>query len=529
MMMEFTISTIYFTNQNKEVAMKQLFMCVALMFLLVSSFAFSQGGGFTRVPYEFQPQTPTWGNDVVIHPREATGPITGMGKSNGTAFVAVPDTVNGRFLTVYKSTNFGNTWAPLIFLGPPTGFVSKTKMVRASGDSVYLFYLLESRLVYFNLDNTASPARQFDTTGIRDFDVATTSTGGMYLFYDMNANDAVRRAASSDNGTTWPQRATVSSASAFPRVSVNRQAVDTLILNYYGPVRATGDTLRSVIRQARYREVAPGNIASAGFIDVDNDSLSIRSEYASVKIGNVVWFVSTKGATGSIDIQARASTDAGLTYGTPFLVAGNPNIDEYWFNIANYTLSSGGLDFVYYADSLGAVVNTGTDKVMYGFLAKGTPSTVAGRTRLSDRPLTWSARGYEPTLFEYYDVDGEVGVVWVGLDGSDRKVYYDRYNAIATNVTPSNGGVPDTYTLKQNYPNPFNPTTTIEFAVPKNEFVTVKVFDILGREVQTLVAENLNAGSYKTRFNADQLSSGVYLYQLRAGNFVQTKKLTLMK
>ena len=83
--------------------------------------------------------------------------------------------------------------------------------------------------------------------------------------------------------------------------------------------------------------------------------------------------------------------------------------------------------------------------------------------------------------------------------------------------------------LDQNYPNPFNPTTAISYQLSANSFVTLKVYDLLGREVATLVNSQLPAGSYQTSFDASHLSSGVYLYELRAGDFVQTRKMALMK
>jgi len=83
--------------------------------------------------------------------------------------------------------------------------------------------------------------------------------------------------------------------------------------------------------------------------------------------------------------------------------------------------------------------------------------------------------------------------------------------------------------LAQNYPNPFNPTTVIRYQMPKAGFVSIKLYDILGREVKTLVNESKGAGSYNVTFNAENLSSGVYIYQMKAGGFISSKKLVLMK
>jgi hypothetical protein len=88
---------------------------------------------------------------------------------------------------------------------------------------------------------------------------------------------------------------------------------------------------------------------------------------------------------------------------------------------------------------------------------------------------------------------------------------------------------PKEYHLNQNYPNPFNPTTVIEFAIPTTETVSLKIYDVLGREVATLLNERRNAGVHRINFNATNLSSGTYFYRLQAGTFTQTKKMILVK
>ena len=92
-----------------------------------------------------------------------------------------------------------------------------------------------------------------------------------------------------------------------------------------------------------------------------------------------------------------------------------------------------------------------------------------------------------------------------------------------------NNYIPQAYILNQNYPNPFNPNTNIEFSIPKSEFVTLKVYNMLAQEVATLVSETLHMGSYNYSWDAPQLASGVYLYKLQAGDFVETRKMILLK
>lgn len=85
------------------------------------------------------------------------------------------------------------------------------------------------------------------------------------------------------------------------------------------------------------------------------------------------------------------------------------------------------------------------------------------------------------------------------------------------------------FSLEQNYPNPFNPTTKISYHIPKNEYVSLKVYDILGKEVAILVNKNQNSGNYNVNFDASSLPSGIYFYKLQAGNYIDTKKMLLMK
>lgn len=94
----------------------------------------------------------------------------------------------------------------------------------------------------------------------------------------------------------------------------------------------------------------------------------------------------------------------------------------------------------------------------------------------------------------------------------------------------SNGtGIPEDFKLGQNYPNPFNPSTTIDFAIPQNSNVSIKIFDVKGQEVDVLANSEFSAGSYSVKWNAGNFSSGVYFYRINAGNFSQTKKLLLVK
>ena len=89
--------------------------------------------------------------------------------------------------------------------------------------------------------------------------------------------------------------------------------------------------------------------------------------------------------------------------------------------------------------------------------------------------------------------------------------------------------LPTEFSLEQNYPNPFNPTTTIKYQIPELSLVTLKVYDVLGSEIETLVNEEKPTGTYEIIWYAESLPSGVYFYKLQAGSFIEAKKMVLMK
>jgi hypothetical protein len=130
----------------------------------------------------------------------------------------------------------------------------------------------------------------------------------------------------------------------------------------------------------------------------------------------------------------------------------------------------------------------------------------------------------EPHSYNFTDSDVQAGSYAYRLKQVDLDGTYEYSDEIEVEVI-----APSEFTLEQNYPNPFNPITTINYQIPEFSFVTLKVYDILGNEVSILVNEGQFTGSYEVKLDATELPSGVYFYQLKAGSFVETKKMVLMK
>jgi len=165
--------------------------------------------------------------------------------------------------------------------------------------------------------------------------------------------------------------------------------------------------------------------------------------------------------------------------------------------------------------------------------ASSLPDGKAGSTTPGDD--VWEKIGYVPGFgtsteirsYTYNDSNLDDGIYSYRLKQIDYDGSFDYSDVINIGVS-----VPGEFVLEQNYPNPFNPTTNINFRIADLGFVSLKVYDVLGNEVATLVDEYRAAGEYEVEFSSSvlqQISSGMYIYQLSAGNFTKTMKMVLLK
>jgi photosystem II stability/assembly factor-like uncharacterized protein len=186
-----------------------------------------------------------------------------------------------------------------------------------------------------------------------------------------------------------------------------------------------------------------------------------------------------------------------------------------WTPIQNVPTAHSTSLIAYAKGSVGSYVITSHRNIGYPV------ATIPGSSYSNDDGSTWNFVNNLPhnrAEFSSWNIGWSGGVndsvyKWIGLPTDVKK------NPVTVN----------NFSLSQNYPNPFNPSTTINFSVPSSEFVTLKIYDVLGNEVATLLNEEKPAGTYQVSFNASGLSSGVYFYTLTSGNFMATKKLILLR
>jgi len=203
------------------------------------------------------------------------------------------------------------------------------------------------------------------------------------------------------------------------------------------------------------------------------------------------------------DNKVSRSTDGGMTW----IAAALPVLDE---NVQVTNICVNSLGFLYASVSTkGLGAYHGSEGVYQSTDNGDTWAPLKTGLAGSDfRPLAIDKRGY----------------VFVG---SEYGVF--RSTQPTTSIRESSNSMPTSHSLFQNYPNPFNPSTTIEFSLPRAEDVTLKIYNLLGEEVERLVSERLQAGTHSLQWNAVGMSSGVYFYRLQAGEFTETKKLILLR
>lgn len=162
-----------------------------------------------------------------------------------------------------------------------------------------------------------------------------------------------------------------------------------------------------------------------------------------------------------------------------------------------------------------SITVTGTTNSVAGELVDAGGTVVAFNNSTGNNPFTLTAPG--------------PGVYRVNAGHKNPLRWDSVLVSISVTDVPENSVNPSSYKLYTNYPNPFNPSTIIKYAIPEEAFTTIKIYDALGNYISSLVNETKSKGTYEVEFNAIGLSSGIYFYQLKAGNYTETKKMILAK
>ena len=214
-------------------------------------------------------------------------------------------------------------------------------------------------------------------------------------------------------------------------------------------------------------------------------------------IYSVYFTDSNTGWIATSDIEVYKTTDSGTTW-----------FEQYHDQTPQY----GALTDIFFLNqnegwavgSDGIIISTTNGGNIWDEQISGVPNYLTS-VRFTDSQNGWAV--------------GKEGMILKAIPGNVTEIDVDNKEA----------NIPTEFILFDNYPNPFNPVTTISFQIPKSSFISLKIYDVIGTEVATLVLENLPVGNYKYNWDAGNLASGVYFYRLQSKNFTSTKKMILLR
>jgi len=494
------------------------------------------------------------------------------------------------FFVLLSQSVFALNFAPNVIVNDITAGdqnTDGTRLIAAFGDSLYAVWTDEmSGKFYFSKSTDAGatflPAISVSSipdTVLQLFpSMVVDSTGVIYIVWsvlssDMSASYGIWFTKSTDGGASFKPAIQVNSFGIFPDIAVYGNSVYVMFADISNYPLANYYFSRSIDGGDSFEPAYQINdVNCAAPIQKFENLLSI----CVGRNGNIyaVWSDGRR-PEGNNDIYFAKSTDGGASFGqnvpvnditisagdsiqySPFVAAGGiDTVYVVWTDMRNGSKDEDAR--VYFSMSTDGGQSFGPDLMVGEDLFSRNAKVVSSSQLLV---ISWegmsSAQGYgiwavtsyggdvgfsSPVavtdVFNYrasypsisLDKNQNVYIIWADERQGNKDIYFSKA-ATVTGVWEDNTlRTSNNYLLFQNYPNPFNPSTKISYSIPKSCFVTLTVYDILGKKIQTLVSEFQNANIYSVNFDASKLSSGIYFYKLQAGDgFVETKKMLFLR
>lgn len=486
---------------------------------------------------------PDWGpGDVRVHTGQTMGGVEGIRKNQilradtlGNAYLAV-NNLQGDTLFVYKSTNKGADWAPLWTIKWNEGFILNSfdfYVADSSSNSFKLGFALSFGSAPFTnncalwfmkimSDGSGNPVYSLvlsRPTGISyrspsivsdAFVYSPASTYWYIAFQRVDSASGNTNASLVSYSTNWGQSWALDTVrnldDSHLTIDYDHIGNDSIYVsmkyNIATPViRLMKISLNNLATASGWTQL---DVTNSGTVNdphmaVDRNDGEIIVTYSFLNGGN--YDIVAKSKTQTVPLSASATTLVSQTNSVTFSRIDNEQRQGAFrmaYKSGDTILYKAGFNLAGLASSFREVVaNNISTGVLY-------PSVVGIR-----------------------DGVNYAGIVSFAGTGP-RNIWVDGSSINPVGITPISQIAAD-FNLSQNYPNPFNPVTTIKFSIPVSEQVSLKIYDLTGKEVATLVNSKLNAGAYEYSFDASKLSSGVYFYKMISGNFSEIKKMMLVK
>jgi hypothetical protein len=479
-----------------------------------------------KLESEVPMESPDWGDDIMITSGKAYDISMDISET-GDIYVAVEGRKDGTTtkdsVYIYKSTDGGSTWTEWGFIYASTREFDQVELMcfdRTAGSEAYilLFFRFDDGWLRVGRRDMNTPGSWGYYTivdeGVLDFAVDrnySTSNYRAMCVYDSSNYIYSTRSEPSSYGTVWQDK-----------VNINGLVGRDLDFAYgwNGAVYTTFNGNNSgnlyAIENTNYADPASWDAQytiTQGNVDTTRHAEIIASREDDPNNKVIVVFEKQAGSTYDLYDATRDNNvwEAYNTWVVP---------DENKWPSMYVTKKIAGTQNFRAAFEQSGEGNLPPRLIKY----KGYDGSIWSESfEFSDGDVTGLQKP------EVGDIDGSTPVsafVGANYDG----VYFDNETWVPVSVDDDViSQTPTSFEISQNYPNPFNPSTSIQFKIPENSFVTLKVYNVLGKEVATLLNEEKNAGLYEVTFDATDFSSGIYFYKIEAGNFVATKKMILMK
>ncbi len=413
-----------------------------------------------------------------------------------------------------RSTDNGVSWSSDLRLSP---------LVNFSGTPTIALY--QSTIHVFWVDQRIAP---LDIFYVRSTDNGVTWQPEMMITTDLLNSNLPSLSVSGNNVyLAWEDDRHAPKKEIYFRRSTNSG------VNWSSEVRLTNDTVASADvsiasfgqnihlawesgtgnSEIYYKNSTNGGLNWSSDIRMTNDPFSSNQPSIAVSGQNINLFWADS-RDGNREIYFKRSTDGGTNWSS----------DARLTNAANNSLEPNAIAFGQQVGFVWADFRLNNYKIYYKVTSNGGVNWSADLL-LSTVSNTGSATN--PSI----DIsDSAAHVIWEDTRDGNPEIYYKKnIFSFPVGITPVNSEMPSEFSLSQNYPNPFNPETAITFALPREEFVKLTVYDLAGKEVKILVNQILQPGSHSFNFDAGELASGMYFYNLTAGEFSETKKMILIK
>lgn len=488
-------------------------------------------------------QSQTWERQFATAPTSNFASVQFLDGQNGYA--------SGTSGTVFKTSNGGATWA-----------------VKPCGTSAHLkdHHFISASLGWAVGANGAIIKTTDGGTSWSSQVSGTTAQLNWVYFADNQVGYAAGASGTflktTNGGTTWTNLGTPTTANI--ENGWFTSATTAHVVCSDGTILRT--TNAGAYWQTQYVNI-PYNLRSVHFVSTTNGwAVGANGRIKRTVTGGDVWYVQNAGTTQQLNAVYFPHPDTGWVAGNGGLIMRTTNAGATWHTQASTTTED--LYSLFFENPRHGYAVGANNTVLEYAVVHAVPIQLAsftasylGNARVR---LNWTTiseinnYGFEverssgtPNNFEllpgsfipgngttnerrdytWTDNNAPAGRLYYRLKQIDLDGTINYTEPISVDVPTGVGDdqTPSTFALKQNYPNPFNPATTIEFSIPNAGFVSLRVFDVLGKEIATIVNEELAAGNFQRTFSAENLSSGVYYYKLTTGNFSSVKKLIVSK